>query len=155
MKILTVYLDTSVIGGCFDDEFQQWSISLFRDFKEKNFIPAVSTLVALEIENAPPEVQEKFTEILDSDHIFLEPDNEVMELTDIYLNRRIVSPKYADDAMHIALATVNNIDVVVSWNFKHIVHYDKIRKFNAVNSEFGYKQIDIYSPREVTHYGES
>ena len=55
--------------------------------------------------------------------------------------------------MHIALATVNNINMLVSWNFKHIVHFDKIRKFNSVNSEYGYKQYEIYSPREVTHCG--
>lgn len=52
--------------------------------------------------------------------------------------------------LHIALATVNKVDLVVSWNFKHIVHYDKIRKFNSVNIELGYKPIEIYSPREVT-----
>lgn len=57
--------------------------------------------------------------------------------------------------LHIALATVADIDVLVSWNFKHIVRLDKIRIFNAVNLELGYKQLQIYSPREVTSYGRS
>lgn len=67
---------------------------------------------------------------------------------------RIVSPKYADDAVHIALATAAEVDLLVSWNFRHIVHYEKIRLFNAVNLERGYKPLQIYSPREVAHYGE-
>jgi len=54
--------------------------------------------------------------------------------------------------MHIALATVAEVDVLVSWNFKHILHFNKIRMFNAVNLEQGYKQIQIFSPREVTTY---
>ncbi len=54
----------------------------------------------------------------------------------------------------IALATTADVDVLVSWNFRHIVHFDKIRQFNAANLERGYKPIDIYSPREVTNYGE-
>ena len=65
----------------------------------------------------------------------------------------ILTPKFYDDATHIALATLADVDPLVSWNFRHIVHYDKIRLFNAVNLERGYKPIQIYSPREVTHHG--
>ena len=55
--------------------------------------------------------------------------------------------------LHIALATVADVDVVVSWNFRHVVRFEKIRRiFNAVNLELGYKPIQIYSPREVTSY---
>ena len=138
-----------------DSEFQEWSLNLFRDFEEGNFTPVVSTLVALEIQNGPQEVKDKFNQLLDMKHIFLEPDKEIQDLADLHLKRSIVTQRFSDDALHIALATVNNINMVVSWNFKHIVHYDKIRKFNAVNTEYGYKQIEIYSPREVTSYGES
>ena len=63
-------------------------------------------------------------------------------------------PNYRDDALHIALATIANVDLLVSWNFRHIVRYDKIRLFNSVNIESGYKPIQIYSPREVTSYGK-
>ena len=79
---------------------------------------------------------------------------EAHELSSTYLARRIVPPTYADDGLHIALATIAEVDILTSWNFKHIVHFDKIRRFNAVNRELGYKPIDIYSPREVTHHGE-
>jgi hypothetical protein len=54
-----------------------------------------------------------------------------------------------DDALHVALATVNNCDMIVSWNFKHIVHYDKIRAYNGINIRLGYSVIAIYSPKEV------
>jgi hypothetical protein len=56
--------------------------------------------------------------------------------------------------LHIALATLARVDVLVSWNFRHIVRLDKIRAFNAVNAERGLGDLSIYSPREVTFYGE-
>ena len=59
---------------------------------------------------------------------------------------------YMDDARYIAMATAADVDILVSWNFRHIVHFDKIRQFNAVNLEKRYKTIAIYSPMEVTTY---
>ena len=64
------------------------------------------------------------------------------------------SPADEVDAQHIALATVCRADLVVSWNFKHIVHYEKIRGFNSVNLREGYGMVDIRSPREVVKYEE-
>jgi hypothetical protein len=78
----------------------------------------------------------------------------VIRLADIYQQRKILTPKFYDDGLHIALATSAEVDLLVSWNFKHIVHYEKIRLFNAVHLALGYKPLQIYSPREVTHYGE-
>ena len=75
------------------------------------------------------------------------------QLAETYLKRRILTSNFFDDALHIALASVAEVDVLVSWNFKHIVHFDKIRMFTAVNMELGYKPLQIYSPREVTNYG--
>ena len=71
-----------------------------------------------------------------------------------YRSHKILSDKFEDDMMHIALATVAQVDILVSWNFKHIVHYDKIRQFNAINIDQGYKPLAIYSPREVAHEKE-
>ena len=65
-----------------------------------------------------------------------------------------MTPKFYDDMLHIALATIAKIDIVVCWNFKHIVHFDKIRQFNGVNMEQGYSTLQIYSPREVANYEE-
>ena len=77
---------------------------------------------------------------------------ESIALADTYLERGILTKKFTDDAQYIAIASVANVDVLVSWNFKHIVHFDKIRQFTAVNIELRYKPLQIYSPREVTHY---
>lgn len=152
MKRLKVYVDTSVIGGCYDKEFYIWSNGLFEDFKLENFVPIVSELTATEIKNAPELVRLKYEE-LERISEYLIITDEAIELADIYLKRKILTPKFYDDMLHIALATLSNVDIVVSWNFKHIVHFDKIRLFNAVNLEFGYSTLQIYSPREVTNYG--
>ncbi|MEK6765485.1 MAG: hypothetical protein AABY49_04555 [Planctomycetota bacterium] len=63
-----------------------------------------------------------------------------------------LSNNFEDDARHVTIATTNNVDMIVSWNFKHIVHFEKIRRFNSVNLLEGYKSIEIFSPREVIHY---
>jgi hypothetical protein len=75
-----------------------------------------------------------------------------LELAEVYQQRQILTAKFYNDGLHIAMATIADVDLLVSWNFKHIVHYDKIRRFNAINLERGYKPIQIFSPREVISY---
>ena|SRR5438270_2815879 len=150
MKKPRIYIDTSVIGGCFDEEFKLWSNGLVHDFKSGIFIPVLSDVVAAEVTDAPALVREKYNEILKSDHEFVESGQEATDLANGYQVRKILTPKYYADGLHIALATVAEVDLLVSWNFKHIVHFDKIRLFNSVNLELGYKPLQIYSPREVT-----
>ena len=125
-----------------------------KDFRVGNFKPVVSTIVDAEIEDAPVKVKETYFELLSLGHEFLDVSEESIALADTYLERGILTRKFTDDALHIAIASVANVDVLVSWNFKHIVHFDKIRQFTAVNIELGYKPLQIYSPREVTHYGD-
>ncbi|MGR3177912.1 MAG: hypothetical protein ACUZ8E_07630 [Candidatus Anammoxibacter sp.] len=79
---------------------------------------------------------------------------ESLELRDAYLKAGIVTPKYSDDALHVALASVSNCSLIVSWNFKHIVHFEKIPLYNAVNILNGYSEIKIFSPLEVIKYEE-
>ena len=153
MKKINIYVDTSVIGGCCDPEFQEWSIGILKDFQSGTFRLLLSELTDAEIEGAPDEVKKiyvKFRKCIDK---VIELSSEAIELADVYLKHRILTRNYRDDARHIAIATVAGTDLVVSWNFKHIVHFEKIQKFNAVNIEMGYKPILIYSPREVTTYG--
>ncbi len=149
MKIQKIYIDTSVIGGCYDKEFSKWSNILVNNIKEGKFIPVLSEVTQSEIEYAPESVKQKYLEILNYNAIVLNITDEVIELAKLYQKRKILTEKYFDDGLHIALATINQIDLLVSWNFKHIVHYDKIRQFNAINLEIGYKTIEIYSPMEV------
>jgi predicted nucleic acid-binding protein len=154
MKTSRIYIDTSVIGGCHDKEFAPWSNGLMKDFRLRNYIPIISDLTFKELVNAPQTVKQTLKTLVEFDPEIIEINDDALNLAEIYLERKILTPKYRDDARHIALATIANVDVLVSWNFKHIVHYDKIRLFNAVNLEQGLKSIDIYSPREVTNYEE-
>jgi hypothetical protein len=152
MRILRVYTDTSVIGGCFDSEFSLWSNRLVQDFHAGRFLPVVSSVVATEVELAPEQVRVKFEEILRLSPAFLEPTEEAVNLAEVYSSHGALPPRFQNDLLHIALATVGNVDVLVSWNFKHIVRLEKIRIFNAVNLELGYKSLQIHSPREVASY---
>ena len=154
MKVQRVYVDTSVIGGCFDEEFAPWSKGLMQDFLHGIFKPVLSEIVAAEIAPAPEQVRAQYAELLALEPQFAELTDEVQQLAAAYEARRILPAKFSNDVLHIALATVAEVDLLVSWNFKHIVRFDKIRLFNAVNQECGYKTIEIYSPREVTTYGE-
>ena len=150
MKKLRIYIDTSVIGGCFDSEFSKWSNSLMNDFAAGTFIPLLSDVIAAEIEDAPEEVRRKYDDLVRSEHEFSLVTEEVVELADAYQQREILTSKFYDDGLHIALASVAEADLLVSWNFRHIVRFEKIRLFNSVNLELGYKPLQIYSPREVT-----
>ena len=76
-------------------------------------------------------------------------DEEAVSLVQGYVERSVLGQRFMNDMLHIALASIAEVDVLVSWNFKHIVRLDKIRLFNAVNIEQGYKPLTIYSPREV------
>jgi len=152
MKAQRIYVDTSVIGGCHDEEFEPWSRGLMDDFRGSVFRSVVSKIVTLEIQEAPAPVQQTYAELLRLDPDVLEVSDEEALLAGQYLERGILSENYYDDAQHIALATVANVDVLASWNFRHIVHFDKVRRFNAVNPEQGYKSVDIRSPREITHH---
>ncbi len=154
MKLQRIYVDTSVIGGCFDPEFSLWSRGLVQDFRVGRFAPVLSVVVAAEMALAPEPVREQHAELLRLGAEVLDFDDEVRTLAAAYDAHRILPPRFSNDALHIALATVGGTDVLVSWNFKHIVRFDKIRRFNAVNIEQGHKPIQIYSPREVTSHGK-
>ena len=98
-------------------------------------------------------MREKIKEIPKKYQISIGITDEAIQLAEAYISEGALTIKSYNDALHIALATLNNAGVLASWNFKHIVHFNKIRLFNAVNLEMGYKPIQIYSPREVTSYG--
>lgn len=147
MKKLRIYLDTSVIGGCFDEEFNFYSNKLFDYFYMGIYIPVISDIIIAELQNAPENIYKKITS-LDNVEI-IDSDEEMISLAKKYIEEDIVSDKWIDDALHIAIATVNKTDVLVSWNFKHIVNLNKINKFNSVNIKEGYHALEIRSPREI------
>jgi hypothetical protein len=156
MKKLRIYVDTSVLGGCFDPEFSIWSKGLIDDFRSHRYRPILSDVTAAEIRDAPDSVQDLHADLLAMKPEILRLTPESLELLKNYEKRGILGVRFRNDMLHIALATIAEVDVLVSWNFRHIVRLDKIRLFNAVNMEQGYKPLQIYSPREVaSHERES
>ena len=148
-KQLRVYADTSVFGGCFNSQFDEASRAFFDLVREARFLLVLSTAVVDELDDAPVRVRE----ILDSiprpmiNLIDLTP--EIISLRNAYIDAGVVPTNSTLDAEHIAAATVGNADVVASWNFKHIVQFERIRGYNAVNLRRGYRSIAVHTPREV------
>ena len=147
--ITRVYIDTSVIGGCIDQEFKEWSIKLFDEFKNGKKIAVISDITLDELELAPKRVQNILKQIPDKYLKIVESNLETEELARQYILRKAVSEKFYLDALHIAIATNYNVTVLSSWNFKHIVNLDRIIKYNSVNIEMGYKVLEIRSPRDI------
>ena len=152
-QILRVYADTSVFGGVFDEVFALASQSFFDMVRQGHFNLLTSVVVQEEIESAPTEVVAFFERMLNFAEI-AEVSEDALQLQHAYLNAKIVSEKWATDALHVALATVGNCSMIVSWNFKHIVHFSKIPLYNAVNTLSGYSNIAIHSPQEAIYYDD-
>ncbi len=147
METLRIYIDTSVLGGCFDIEFARWSNALIGDFRAGRLIPLLSDVTAAEVAEAPPAVRDLHQEILLLAGGMLPVTKEVAALVGAYAAKKILSARMVADMTHIALATLAQADALVSWNFKHIVRLEKIRLFNAVNIELGHQPLSIRSPR--------
>ncbi len=148
MKPIRVYVDTSVFGGVYDPEFSQASREFFNRVLQGRIQVVVSTSVADELENAPSEVRKTWEDWLPLVEV-LEVTDEALSLQRAYLRSGVLTPKWDQDALHVAMATISGCAMIVSWNFRHIVNYRKIPQYNAVNTVEGYGPISIYSPLEV------
>ena len=151
---MKIYADTSVFGGVFDHEFSEPSKQFFAEVEAGRFILVTSAIVEAEIEPAPENIRTFFAKYAETASIAI-ANQEALELQLSYIDSGVVTENSLEDALHVAIATVSGCDLIVSWNFKHIVHFDKIPKYNAVNVLNGYGHIGIYSPLEVIHYGNS
>jgi predicted nucleic acid-binding protein len=151
-----VYIDTSVIGGYFDDEFSKWSKKLLDQILDGDLIALISDITVDEILDAPSNVQNILEQVLLSkNRELLSVDDECRELADSYVLEGAVSEKFYEDALHIAIATIHSATVLTSWNFKHIVNLNRIRQYNAVNIKKGYSLIEIRSPRDIIKEDEN
>ena len=146
---LRVYADTSVFGGCFDVEFKDESVRFFEEVRLGQFVVVVSNVTLDELELAPDPVRGVLAGLPPEQVEIVSTSPESNCLRDAYLGAAVVGPASSNDAAHIAVATVSNVDLVVSWNFKHIVHFEKIGGYEGVNTLRGYRSPRIYSPREV------
>ena len=143
------YFDTSVFGGVFDSEFEEDSLVLFERVKLGQIICVYSNLTESEISKAPERVKQFFIEIKDEhkEKVFLTP--EALKLAQKYVEEEVVGATSLDDCLHIATATLNKVDLLVSWNFKHIVNIYRIRGYNAINLREGHINLNIHSPKEI------
>lgn len=148
---LKVYADTSVFGGVWDPEFSHASGMFFEQVSKGFFLLHVSPLVETELRDAPQRVRAVFAKHIENMTVVTAFDQAEM-LKDAYLKAGILTRASEEDALHVALATVSRCDIIVSWNFRHIVHHGKIGLYNAVNVMQGHREIAIYSPREVIRY---
>ena len=146
-----LYFDTSVFGGVYDEEFEDISTLLFEKVKLGQMICVYSDLSETELKNAPQNVREFFADLPKQYMQYVEVTEEAYELAQKYLDEKVVGQTSADDCRHIATATVNKVDILVSWNFKHIVNVFKIRGYNSINIRCGYTQLDIRSPKEIVY----
>ena len=147
-----IYLDTSVFGGQFDEEFKEHTIPLFDRITEGEFVILYSTVTQEELENAPDNVKELVKSLRAGQTEFIETTDEAIDLASEYISENVVGQTCYADCLHIALATIYRADFLISWNFKHIVNIQKIRGYNSINIKNGYKQLEIRSPREFEQY---
>jgi len=146
------YFDTSVFGGVFDKEFEEISLQLFERVKLGKIICVFSDLTETELVNAPENVR-TFFKTLPGDYLeraFV--NDEILTLALKYIEEKVVGQTSFDDCVHIATATINKVDLLVSWNFKHIVNVYRIRGYNSVNLRMNYSTLEIRSPKEIIEY---
>jgi hypothetical protein len=147
-----IYLDTSVYGGYFESEFEIWTKILFNQIINNEFIVIYSYLIDKEIIFAPKHVQQLVLSIPEKNIETIDFSDKAIELANLYISENVVGLTSISDCIHIALATIYNADVLVSWNFKHIVNVDRIRGYNTVNLLKGYNSLDIRTPTEILNY---
>ena len=149
MRPFRVYVDTSVIGGVYDEEFALDSRRLMQAARQGRLTLLVSAIVTDELASAPQEVRELLEDMPPGTAEDVPVTTEVIALRDAYVAAGVVGNRRLDDAGHVAAATVARADAIVSWNFRHIVRLDKIKAYNQVNLLEGYGLLTILSPREV------
>jgi predicted nucleic acid-binding protein len=144
-----LYFDTSVFGGVYDIEFQKETLQLFDMVKKGEIICVFSDLTEYELETAPEKVKSYFINLDKTTKEFVEITEEVNQMAEEYIREKVVGETSRDDCRHIACATINKVDYLVSWNFKHIVNVFRIRGYNSINLKNGYMPLDIRSPKDI------
>ena len=148
-----IYIDTSIVGGYFDKEFATATKALFKRLKNKEVIFVLSDVLKKELLNAPPMVRDLLLQYEEQCFEHVELTKEAEFLANCYITEKVVGSTNIDDCQHIAIATINKVDVLASWNFKHIVNLNRIKGYNSVNMKMGYITLEIRNPKELIEYG--
>ncbi len=153
MKKDRIYIDTSIVGGYFDIEFELETKLLFERLERKEIVFVVSDLMEIELERAPERVKNLLFNYPSDCFERVSITKEAQELGQIYVDEKVVGQTSIEDCYHIAMATINNVDVLASWNFKHIVNFTRIKGYNSVNIKNGYNLLEIRNPKDLIDYG--
>ena len=146
---IRVYADTSVFGGVFDAEFFAAQSAMFFEMVKSGAYKLVfSPILENELNDAPDKVKQLFLGMRSISEI-IEESASIVDLRDAYIQHGILTPRWRADALHVASATVARCRMIVSWNFRYIVNFRKVRLYNAVNRLLGYDEIAIHTPQEV------
>ncbi len=151
---IKIYIDTSVVGGYYDEEFESETRLFFEEVKQGRFQIIYSSVTDDELLGAPQRVRDLIKELPVKYVTRVELTEEAVALADTYLLEKVVGQTSREDCFHIAIATLHQVDILLSWNFKHIVNYTRIRGYNGVNMKLGYPTIDIRSPNEIVYNEE-
>jgi len=154
MKQQRIYIDTSIVGGFFDTIFEKETKLLFKRLENMEVIFVVSNLLREELKGAPEHVKNLLDNYSEDYFETVVLTEEAEKLADKYIVEKVVGKTSLDDCRHIALATINKVDVLASWNFKHIVNLTRIRGYNAVNLKNGYMTLEIRNPKDLIDYGQ-
>jgi predicted nucleic acid-binding protein len=146
------YFDTSVFGGVFDEAFEDETLQLFERVKLGQIICVFSDLTETELLNAPENVREYFKKLPKEYLERIIVNDEILSLASNYVKEKVVGPTSFDDCIHIATATMSKVDILVSWNFKHIVNVYRIRGYNSINIRSNFQPLEIRSPKEILEY---
>lgn len=145
-----LYLDTSVLGGYFDDEWKEPTQELWRQMEAGLWRFVCSDVTTGEIEGAPERVRSLFLATFPPETL-IETTDEMDALAAAYVAQGVVTAKYQNDARHVAACTASGLNLLVSWNFRHLVSVQRETGFNAVNLLQGYQTIRIISPMELIY----
>ena len=148
-----IYIDTSIVGGYFDKEFEDATKSLFSRLENGEIKFVVSDLLELELVDSPEHVKTLLNKFQAGHFERTLLTEETMILAENYINGKVVGKTSIEDCRHIALATICKVDVLASWNFKHIVNLERIKGYNSVNLRHGYSLLEIRSPKDLINYG--
>ena len=146
------YFDTSVFGGIYDKEFEEETLQLFERVKLGKIICMYSDLTETELLNASEHIRLYFKNLPKENTERVIINKEIIELATKYIDEKVVGKTSFDDCLHIATATLNKADILVSWNFKHIVNVYRIRGYNSINLRMNYLSLEIRSPKEILEY---
>ena len=153
MRVPKIYLETTIFNFVYADDASDKkadTLKLFEEIKAGKYQPFTSAYVTKELERASDDKRIKMNNLIKAYNVkVLLPNDDISRLAGVYVSEGVIPVKYETDALHLAAATLNDIDFVVSWNFRHIVKRKTMVMTELINSRYNYKKIGIYSPSEV------